>query len=136
MHPIRCQESVLDALFQAVGVERVAEVRISVLVVLPQWRGRHAQLEGRLEVFQDLAPVALVPRAAAVAFVHDDEVEEVPWELPVEPRPVLISRDCLVCGEVHLATLLRLTAFNLPACVPKRRENLVLRVVHQDIAIG
>ena len=77
MHAVGREEAVVDALPQAVGVDRVAEVAVGVAVVLAQRRGRHAELVGRLEVLEDLAPVALVAGAAAMALVDDDEVEEV-----------------------------------------------------------
>ena len=135
MHAVRREEAVLDALPQAVGVERIAEVRVRVAVVLPQRRRGHADLECGLEIFQDLAPVALVAGAAAVALVHDDEVEEVSRELSVQARPPLVPRDRLVGREIHLAALDRL-AFDLPARIPEWREDLVLRVVDEDIAVG
>ena len=72
---------------------------------LPHGRGRHAELEGRLEVVQDLPPVALVPGAAPMALVHDDEVEEIGRILAVEARPALVLGDGLVDGEVHLPAL-------------------------------
>ena len=77
VHAVGGEEAVLDALAQAVLVDRVAEVEIGVAVVLAQRGGGHAELKGRLEVVEDLPPVGVVPGAAAVAFVHDDEVEEV-----------------------------------------------------------
>lgn len=98
---------VLNFLLQAVGVEWIAEIPVRVLVVLPQRRRRHAKLERRLEVFEDLPPVRLVAGAAPVALVYDDEVEEILRVLPVQPRSPLIPRDRLVCREVHLAAFYR-----------------------------
>ena len=122
VHAIRREESVIDALPQAVGVERIAEIRVRVAVVLPQRRRRHAELECRLEVLQDLAPVAFVPGAAAMALVHDDEVEEVAREFPDRARAGCSSlRDGLIGREIHLAALDRL-ALDLPARVAERRE--------------
>ena len=40
-------------------------------------RGGQAELHGGREIFEDVAPVAFVVRAAAMALVDDDEVEEV-----------------------------------------------------------
>ena len=97
------KEAVVDALAEAVRVDRIAEIAVGVAVVLAERRGRHAELEGGLEIFQDVAPVALVAGAAAVALVHDDEVEEVRREFAVEAGPPLVAGDGLIDGEVHLA---------------------------------
>ena len=136
MDAVGGEEAVVDALAQAVGVDRVAEVVVGVAVVLAQRRRGHADLEGGLEVFEDLAPVALVAGAAAVALVDDDQVEEVGRVLAVEARAALVLGDRLVDGEVHLAALDGLAACDLPAGVAERGEGLVLRVVDQDVAVG
>ena len=77
MHAVGREEAVVNALPQAVGVNRVAEVEVGVAVLVAHRRGGHAELIGGLEVFEDLAPVGIFLRAAAMALVHDDEVEEV-----------------------------------------------------------
>ena len=82
MDAVRGEEAVVDALAQAVCVDRIAEIEVGVAVVVAQRRGGHAELEGGLEVFEDLAPGAVVARAAAVALVHDDQVEEVRRDIP------------------------------------------------------
>src|SRR5206468_2049540 len=87
------------------------------------------------EVLQDLAPVALVLRAAPVALVHDDQVEEVARILLIQTRPPFIPRDGLVSGEVHLAAVDRLAVLDLVARVGEQSEILVLRVVDQDIPV-
>src|SRR3954469_20686984 len=51
--PIGGEEAVLDALLQAVGVDRRAEILVGVSVVVPEGRSRHAQLVGRIEVVED-----------------------------------------------------------------------------------
>ena len=105
-------------------------------VVGAQRRGRHSELHGRAEVLEDLAPVALLPRAAAVALVDDDEVEEVGRELAVQARTDLVVGDRLVGREVHLAALASVAADDLVSRVAERREGLVLRVVDEDVAVG
>ena len=122
MHAVGREESVLDALAQTVGVDRVAEVAVGVAVVLAQRRRRHAELIGRLEVFKDLAPVALVAGAAAMALVDDDQVEEVGRVLRCTGRARLVLGDGLVDGEVHLAALVHLAVLDLPAGVAERRR--------------
>ena len=136
MHAVRGQEAVVDALPQAVGVDRVAEVAVGVDVVLPLRRGRHADLVGRLEVFQDFPPVAIVAGAAAVALIDHDQVEEVAGELLVEPRPPLVLGDGLVDGEVHLPAVAQLVFADLDAGVAEGGEGLVLGVIDQHVAVG
>jgi hypothetical protein len=77
LHLERRQEAVVDAVLERVDVDRLAEVGVGVHVVLALGRGGQAELHGGREVVQDAAPVALVVRAAAMALVDDDEVEEV-----------------------------------------------------------
>ncbi len=70
-----------------------------------------------------------------MALVHDDKVEEVRCELPVESRAPFVLGDGLVDGEVHLAALADPAVLDLPPRVPERREGLVLRVVYQNIPV-
>src|SRR5207244_3572037 len=60
-----------------VDIDRLAEIGIGVHIVLALRRGGEAELHGWSEVIEDASPVALVIRAAAMAFVNDDEIEEV-----------------------------------------------------------
>jgi hypothetical protein len=71
-----------------------------------------------------------------MAFVDDDEVEEASRELPVEPGAGLVLGDGLIDGEVHLPALAHDAALDLEAGLAERGEGLVLRIVHQDVAIG
>ena len=77
LHLERRQEAVVDAFLERVDVDRLAEIGVSVHVVLALRRGGEAELHGGGEVIQDAAPVALVVGAAAMTLVNDDEVEEV-----------------------------------------------------------
>ena len=77
LHLERRQEAVVDAVLERVDVDRLAEVGVGVDVVLALGRGGQAELHGGREVVEDAAPVAFVVRAAAMALVDDDEVEEV-----------------------------------------------------------
>ena len=73
MHAEGSEKPVLDALGEAVLVDRVAEVRVGVDVVLAARRGGHADLGCGLEPLQDLAPVAVVAGAAPMALVDDSK---------------------------------------------------------------
>jgi len=85
--------------------------------------GCPAELECRIEVLQDLAPTAVVPGAAAMTLVDDDEVKEVAREIPVQSRPPFVLRDGLVSCEVHVTTFDCL-AFDFPAGVSEGRANV------------
>ena len=76
MHPVGRQKAVIDALPEAVFVERVAEVQIGVAIVRAQRGGGHSQLTGRLEVIENPTPGTVVTGAATVALVHDNQIEE------------------------------------------------------------
>ena len=73
-------------------------------------RGGQADLCGAGEVFQHLAPGRVLGGAAAVAFVHDDQVEEVGRELAVDVLPFLGARDALVEGQVDFVGFVDLAA--------------------------
>src|SRR5262245_51062164 len=85
---IRCEETVINALLEAVLIDRVAEIQIGVAVLIAQRRRGHAELIGGREVFENFAPVGIVLRAAAMTLVHDDEIEEIGSELLVKAGTV------------------------------------------------
>ena len=136
MDAIRGQEAVSDALRQAVFIKRIAEIVVGVDVILSPRRRCHPDLGRRLEPLEDLPPIAVVPGAAPMAFVDDDEIEEIPRILSVEAGAVLVTRDGLVDREVHVATFDRDAASYLVTSVAKRAEILCHRIVDEDVAIG
>src|SRR5216683_959793 len=71
------EEAVVDAIFERVDVNGVAKVGVGVHVVFALGRGSESELHSGCEIFQDAAPIALVVGTAAMAFVNDDEIEEV-----------------------------------------------------------
>jgi hypothetical protein len=56
MDTVRREKPVVDALAQAVLVDRIAEILVAVAVVFPLWRSGHAKLVGRFEVFENQPP--------------------------------------------------------------------------------
>ena len=73
----RGQKTVIDAVLEAVNIDRRAKVRIGIHVVPALGCSGEAQLYRRRKVFEDAAPTAFVLGAAPVTFIHHDEVEEV-----------------------------------------------------------
>ena len=136
MNSIGCKKPVLDALPEAILVNRIAEVFVSVAVVLAQWSSSHSELGGWRKVFQNLAPRAIFARAAAVTLIHDDEVEKVGRVFSVKAGATLVFRQCLIDGEVDLAALNYLPVFDFRACIAERGKDLILWVVDENIAIG
>lgn len=82
------------------------------------------------------APGAVVPRAAAVALVDDDEVEDV---LRVGAEQALargVLGERLADREGDLPTHGHLAGFDLAAGVAEGGGDAVLGLVHQDVAVG
>ena len=76
-HLVGREKAVFDALLEAVGVNRLAEVGDVGNVFGFLRCGGHAELNGAVEVFEDFTPGGIVRRTAAMTFVDDDQVEEV-----------------------------------------------------------
>lgn len=136
VHPVGREKAVGNALGQAVFVDGSPEILIGVAVVLTQWGGGHAELDGWREPFQDAAPVAVVARTAPMTFVHNHQVEEVSWILTVQAGPVLVTGHGLVKREVDVAALDGLALSNFMPCVAERPEVLCHGIVHQNVAVG
>ena len=122
----RCEEAVLDPLFQAVCINRLTEI-INIGNVL-RFLGRcsHTDLRCRGEIFQNFAPVALLFRRTTVTFINNNQVEEIRAEqlrqlckcififfflIVVVARKLLIQREIdlirgnrarVIFGKVHL----------------------------------
>ena len=96
------EEAVADALLQRVGVNRLAEIVDVGDVFRFLRRGGQADLRGAGEVLEDFAPGGILGRAAAVAFVDDDQVEEAGRELAEQLLPLLRAGDRLIEAEIDL----------------------------------
>ena len=129
------EEAVGDALPQRVGVDRVAEVLDVGDVLGFLRRGGEADLGGRREVFEHLAPGGIIGGAAAVALVHDDEVEEVGRELLVDVLLFLGAGDGLVEAEVDLEGLVDRAVGDLGHRLTERLEVVGLGLVGEDVAV-
>src|SRR4029079_18744233 len=100
---VRSKEAVLNALLEAVRVNRVAKIKVRVAVLVSQRRGGHAELIGGLEPFENFAPIGFFPGGSAMTLVHDDQVEEVAREFLVETWAPLVPGNGLIGGEVECA---------------------------------
>ena len=96
------QEAVENALFQGVGIDRLSEVMDVGNVTGFLGCGGQADLCGRGEVFQDFPPGRILGRAAPVAFVDHDQVEEAGREFTENLLVFLRPGDRLIEAEVDL----------------------------------
>ena len=146
LHLERREEAVVDAFLERVDVDRLAEVGVGVDVVLALGRGGEAELHGGGEVVEDAAPVALVVRAAAMALVDDDEVEEVGRILAEVGRGLAVLRraahEGLEDGEEeaavlgHLALLADVLRRDAHQRVLGEGGEGVVGLVGEDVAVG
>ncbi len=109
LYPERREKAVIDALPQRVDIDRLAEVGVGVRVLLALRGCGQPELNSGSEVFHDAAPIAFVIGPAAMAFVDDDEIEEVGWILAEVGRGLAILRrtahEGLEDGEEHAGVL-------------------------------
>jgi hypothetical protein len=71
-----------------------------------------------------------------VAFIDNDQVEEIGRELLVDLFPFLLAGDCLIQGKVDLVVLLDLAIGDFVHDLAKRSEVLLHGLVDQDVAVG
>src|SRR5450759_490022 len=99
-HLVGREESVLDALLERVGVDGIPEVVAGGDLRGFLGRGGQTELGRSGKVIQDFAPGRIGGGAAAVALVHDNEVEEIGRELLEDVFRFLSAGDGLVQGQV------------------------------------
>ena len=110
---VGCQETIVNALAEAVRVDGVAEKAVSIDVVNALRSSSHAKLIGRFEVIKNFTPVTVIGCTAAMAFIDDHQVKEVGSILAIETRAVSIFSDSLVDGEVYFTRCIDLPFFYL-----------------------
>ncbi len=120
---------------QRVGVDRIAEVLDVGNVLGFLRRGGQADLRGGGEVLQHLAPGGVVGGAAAMALVHDDQVEEVRRELLVDVLLFLGAGDGLVERKVDLKRLVGGAVGDLGHRLAERLEVVGLGLIGEDVAV-
>jgi hypothetical protein len=97
------EKTVVDSLPQAVFIDGIPEVQISVAVVFAQRCRCHAELESRLEMLKDYPPRTIAPCAAAVTLIDNDEIEEIQGVVAEEPFAPFILCERLIDREIHFA---------------------------------
>ena len=142
LHLERREEAVVDAFLERVDVNRLAEVGVGVHVVLALGRGSEAELHRRGEVVEDVAPVALVVGAAAMALVDDDEIEEIFGVFPKIGSAVRSRHERLEDGEEQaavlggLALLTDVCRFDAHQRVLGEGGERVVGLVRQNVPVG
>ena len=132
VHLVGGKETVVDALAERIGEDRIAEVFIGVDILGALWRGGHAELHGAVEMLEDGVPGA---EAGAVAFVDDDEIEEIPWVLVEQALTVRAGKHGLVDAEIDGAVFRGLAFGDDVALVLEGLEG-VIGLIAQNIAVG
>ena len=89
-----------------------------------------------VEVIENLPPLALVRRAAAMAFVDDHEVEEILAEELVFRLGAVLAQQCLEEREVDLTVALQLLPRLVAEALPALEIEAVKRLVGQHVAVG
>ena len=101
-HLVGRQEAVAYALLQGIGEHRLAEIGDIRDVAGFLRRGGEADLRRRGEIFEDFTPRRVLGRAAAVALVDHDQVEEAGREIAEQLLTVLRPGDCLIKAQIDL----------------------------------
>lgn len=136
MNAIRREETIVNTLTEAILKNGITEIQVGVAIIITQRRGGHAELDCRSEVIEDHAPRAVFAGTASVALVHNDQVEEIGWELAEEPFAAFVLGHGLIDAEIHLPTMDNLAILDLVAGIAKGGKDSVFRLVDQDIAVG
>src|ERR1035438_2727014 len=79
----RGEESVVDAVFERVLIDRFAEIDVGIRVLLALRRGGQAELNSGSKILHDAAPIAFIVGPAAMALVDNDEIKEI-WRVLAE----------------------------------------------------
>ena len=127
------EEAVADALLQRIGENRLAEIGDVGDVFGFLRRGGQADLRRAGEIVEDFPPGRILGRAAAMALVDHDQVEEAGRELAEQLLPLLRAGDRLIEAEIDLvggvdAALLVERQWSDRSCVPSCRS-MVLALV-------
>ena len=84
---------------------------------------------GRTEVVQDFAPGTVFRCAAAMAFVDDDQIEELLRELLEQLLPLLRSSDGLIEAQIDLVSRIDPSALVEGEGMPMRLTQVLRRPV-------
>ena len=132
---VRGQKTVINALFETVGIDGLAEVVAIGDVFRFLGRGGHADVRGGMEIVQDLAPAGIFTRTAPVAFIHDDQVKKGGGE-GAEGLFVLVPGQLLVQRQVYFVRAVQLFVLDLVHLVAEGGKVLAHGLVHKDVAVG
>ncbi|MCY1307352.1 hypothetical protein D9M70_572680 [compost metagenome] len=121
---------------QGVGVNRLAEV-VDVGDFFGFFRGGgQANLRGRREILKNLAPGRVGCRAATMAFVDDDQIEEITAELLVDVSFFFRASDGLIQRQINLIRFVGLPLLDLGHGRTKRFEIVGHGLIDQNVTVG
>ena len=96
------QETVIYALFQRVFVNRLTEISDVGNIFCFLRCGSHADLYGRIKIFEYDTPSSVIGGTSTMALINDDQVKEVSWKLVVDRFTIFSTHDGLIQPEINL----------------------------------
>ena len=134
-HLVRREESVLDSLFERIGIDRLPEVGDVRHLAGFLRRRRHAEMDGIGKIGEYFTPRRILPRAPTMALVNHDEVEVSLIKvfvvfLSVRPDELLVK------GKVDVVCRIEFAVLDLGHHLAEWLEVLHHRLVDEDVAVG
>ena len=136
LHAVRREIAVLDSLMERVDVCGLAEIVVGRAVHVSPRRGREAKMSRHVEVVQNLPPLALVVRAAAMTFVDDHEIKEVLRKHLVLRLVAVLAKERLEQREVYLPVELQLLPGLVAEALARLEVEALESLVCEDVAVG
>ena len=96
------KKSILNAFLQAVCIDRLPEIVQIGNILGFLGGGRHTDLGGRLEIFQNPAPAAFLFSRASVTLIHNDQIKEIRLKQFTKMLLIVIPYKLLIQREIHL----------------------------------
>jgi len=100
------------------------------------WRGRQTQMGGATEVLKHFTPGRVVCGTAAMAFVYNDQIEEIRGKLSVNLLPLFLAGDRLIQSKVDFVVPFNFAIGDLVHHFAKRSEVLLHGLIDENIAVG
>ena len=135
-HLVGREKAILDALPEAVGVDRLAKVGGAGDVLSLLGGGGEAELDAAGEVFEDFAPLGILGGAAPVTFVDDDQVEEIRGDVSEDLVVFVRAGDSLIEAQIDLVRRIDGALADLGHHLAEGLEVVDQGLVDQDVTIG
>ena len=136
-HSIRSEETILYSLQERIGKYWLTEIIKIIGSCLSLGRSGHADLSGRVEILQDLAPCTVIFRTPTMAFIDNDKVKEgwldlFEWIF----NAFFIGHQLMIQCHVHLIGRINGCSLYFSHDFLERFEVLYHRLVYQNVTVG